>query len=305
MEQYLNEGKPLVSIIVITYNSELFIIETLNSAYAQDYNNIELIISDDYSSDGTIEICKNWLVEHKDRFIRAELITVKQNFGLPSNCNRGVKKSKGKWIKMIAGDDILMEDCISNGVSFINSCQGTSIFASNVVFFSGDYKTGRFKKSELEKNAFFKSPINSGEQFRTIIHENPIIAPAVFFSRSVFDNNNGFNEDIPYMEDYPFWIKILSNGIKIDLLPKVTVAYRLHENSISSFNDDRIFNNFYKKHYNFQIKYTFKYMNAIQRFNHSYVYFMKMLFDKIGMNQKKYTSFFHLLLKLNLLKYFN
>lgn len=52
---------PLVSVIVITYNSSKYVLETLNSVAAQTYDNIELIISDDCSKDNTVEICRNWL----------------------------------------------------------------------------------------------------------------------------------------------------------------------------------------------------------------------------------------------------
>ena len=58
--------KPLVSIIVITYNSAKYVLETLESAKNQTYQNIELIISDDCSIDNTVDICTRWLNENKD-----------------------------------------------------------------------------------------------------------------------------------------------------------------------------------------------------------------------------------------------
>jgi alpha-1,3-rhamnosyltransferase len=70
--------QPLVSIVVITYNSSDYVLETLESAKDQTYKNIELIISDDCSTDNTVEICKNWLEENKERFKHTELITVKK-----------------------------------------------------------------------------------------------------------------------------------------------------------------------------------------------------------------------------------
>ena len=82
---------PLVSIIVITYNSSKYVLETLESAKAQTYQNIELIISDDGSQDETVELCEKWLAENKDRFIDSQIITVEKNTGIPANCNRGVK----------------------------------------------------------------------------------------------------------------------------------------------------------------------------------------------------------------------
>lgn len=99
-------SQPLVSIIVITYNSSKYVLETLESARAQTYQNLELIVSDDASQYDTVEICQAWLEENGDRFVRAELVTVEENTGIPANCNRGVRKAKGEWVKLIAGNVI-------------------------------------------------------------------------------------------------------------------------------------------------------------------------------------------------------
>ena len=64
----MQEGNPLVSIIVITYNSSKYVLETLESAKAQTYQNIELIVTDDCSNDNTVEICRKWIEENKERF---------------------------------------------------------------------------------------------------------------------------------------------------------------------------------------------------------------------------------------------
>src|ERR1035437_2293826 len=91
--------QPLVSIIVITYNSSKFVLETLESAKAQTYRNIELIVTDDNSTDETVDICKKWIDENAVQFVRATLVLSKSNTGIPANINRGVNLAKGFWIK--------------------------------------------------------------------------------------------------------------------------------------------------------------------------------------------------------------
>ena len=110
--------QPLVSIIVITYNSSKYVLETLESAKAQTYQNIELIVSDDCSTDNTVEICREWIEKNKKRFLRTELITSEKNTGIPANCNRGVKAAQGEWVKLIAGDDILCNNCIEANIEY-------------------------------------------------------------------------------------------------------------------------------------------------------------------------------------------
>lgn len=123
---------PLVSVIVGTYNSSRFVIETLESIKAQTYVNIELIISDDCSADNTVALCENWLNENDNRFLGSKILTSENNSGIPANCNRGVKAARGDWVKLIAGDDFIsnkylmecMNDCINDeqtGIIYTNS----------------------------------------------------------------------------------------------------------------------------------------------------------------------------------------
>ena len=71
----MNKGYPLVSVIVITYNSSDFVIEALESIKAQTYTSIELIITDDCSSDRTVDICMNWIEQNRTFFANVILVT--------------------------------------------------------------------------------------------------------------------------------------------------------------------------------------------------------------------------------------
>jgi glycosyltransferase involved in cell wall biosynthesis len=148
----LEKNNPLVSIIVVTYNSSKYVLETLESAKAQTYQNIELIISDDASQDDTVQICKNWLLQNRERFVRTDLITVINNTGISANCNRGVNFSKGEWIKLIAGDDILMEKCISLNIYQVSQNKNIKIIFSNCQLFNVvDNKIMNLRSQPLEE----------------------------------------------------------------------------------------------------------------------------------------------------------
>ena len=70
-------NNPLVSIIVVTYNSSLYVRETLESAKRQSYRNLELIVTDDASKDDTVKICREWIENNKNRFVRFEYNFIK------------------------------------------------------------------------------------------------------------------------------------------------------------------------------------------------------------------------------------
>ena len=91
------EQQPLVSVVVITYNSSATVVETLESIKNQTYQNIELIVSDDYSNDNTIEITSEWLKKNSSRFEKSLLLRADHNAGTSANCNRGVRATSGLW----------------------------------------------------------------------------------------------------------------------------------------------------------------------------------------------------------------
>ena len=116
--------KPLVS--VVTFNSEKFVFDTLESVKGQTYQNIELIITDDSSTDNTVAICSKWISENKERFTGVRLITSDFNTGITANRNRGFFAANGDWIKHVDGDDLLLPSCVQDYVEFVLQLQHLS-----------------------------------------------------------------------------------------------------------------------------------------------------------------------------------
>jgi alpha-1,3-rhamnosyltransferase len=231
----LEQDLPLVSIIVITYNSSKYVLETLESAKAQTYQNIELIISDDSSQDDTVEICKNWVLENKKYFVRTELLTFNTNTGIPTNCNRGIIASNGHWIKLIAGDDILINNCIRFNIEFIINNPNCNILFS---------KCQIFKKVNDIQIHLYELPFNNQiscfdltakEQYKRLLVKNFIWnSPSSFISRKTLFQNGLFDKKYKFIEDLPFWLKITKNGTKLNFLNKTTVLYREAESVTNS-----------------------------------------------------------------------
>lgn len=272
---------PLVSIIVITYNSSKYVLETLESAKAQTYQNIELIISDDGSQDETVELCEKWLAENKERFVHSQIITVEQNTGIPANCNRGVKASHGEWIKLIAGDDAFIPLAIE---SFIAALDVTTSFIvqTNALIYNSDFVEenllGKFVNTVPSK--FFN--VHSSKQNRLLLTHTYLSAPAVFFNKKIFESLN-FDEDFPIIEDYPFWVKATMLGFKIDYLGVTTLKYRIHNNSVQTL-DKNVYQNFKKRN-----KTLIAIKNKLYGERYNFIY---QSFDKIRLEslRNKYSA---------------
>lgn len=222
--------KPLVSIIIITYNSSKYVLDTLESAKEQTYINTELIITDDGSSDNTLDICKKWIDLNGNAFKRVKLVTTNKNSGIPANCNRGVKAAKGEWIKLIAGDDILLPNCIDTFVNYTR-VERSSFYFSDFIYINESGTLNDLNSSSLLDMSFFK--LDEEEQYRKVLIGGVFIpAPTCFINRETLFEVGLFDEEIFLCEDYPMWIKVTKEGYKLTLVNEKTVKYRLNEEGV-------------------------------------------------------------------------
>lgn len=224
---------PLVSIIIITYNSARFVAETLESARRQTYKNIELIISDDHSSDNTADVCKRWIIENGQRFKRTEFISSEINSGIPANCNRGLTASKGEWIKFVAGDDIIHDNCIECLIKVAYELK-TDIIASRSQSFNNVFTRENFVQTrDLSNNQFFSKGITASQQFIMLLSYNYVDALSTIIKRELILSLGGFEERFRFIEDLPFWRKVTASGTKIMFCNQITGFYRIHGLGVS------------------------------------------------------------------------
>lgn len=252
------QTNPLVTIIVITYNSSKFVLETLDSAKYQSYQNIELIITDDGSTDNTVEICREWININNNSFINTELIAVKKNTGTSANCNRGVNLAKGKWIKIIAGDDILLSNCIHDNIEYIKLNNDISFLFSD--FFIIDNNSNVINKNNdlsLIPPNFKKS---SKKQYKELIYKRNFANGATaFFKTSTIKSIGGYDEEIPLLEDVVLWICATKSNYKLFYFPKKTIAYRIHSNSVQITKKKKGVNLYYESCMKAFVKYRLPY----------------------------------------------
>jgi glycosyltransferase involved in cell wall biosynthesis len=247
-------SNPLVSVIVITYNSNQYILATLESVKNQTYENLELIISDDGSKDDTINKCNTWLSKNSSRFRSVKLISVKENTGTPSNCNRGVKSSMGKWIKIIAGDDLLLDTCIETNVSFSQNGNLDFIF-SNIVKIDENGILLNYQ-SDFDRMYFKMFDTLTAKLQHAIYCRVPITinAPTWFINKDAIEKIGGFDEEYKILEDQTLIYKFLSAGLKISYANEITVKYRIHSASVVKSVNSTLAQDYSKCFYQYRFK---------------------------------------------------
>ncbi|WP_052399131.1 glycosyltransferase family 2 protein [Candidatus Francisella endociliophora] len=235
--------KPKVSVCIITYNSSDTVVELLNSILLQSYGpeNIELVISDDTSTDSTIKVIESWLNNHKAKFSNVILNINDENLGISKNFEKVLLLSTSNYIKSIAADDVLKIKALEIYMESI-SVTSSGIIFSRVERFS--YKDGKkiildIVPSSLQNINSFNN-LNAKTQFDRLFlkrkevsrQELFLCASSLFFKRSILKDIL----DAPKcrnLEDYPTWLFLL--GVKnkqIKILKDILVEYN-HGEGIS------------------------------------------------------------------------
>lgn len=229
----MNQGDKLVSVVVQAYNSSSTIIRTLDSIKSQTYPRIEIIISDDKSKDDTIDVVKQWIGQNESSFERIKLITTETNTGIPGSNNRALKEIKGTYAEFLAADDCLMDGAIEEYVRFCEQNENV-IPISEVELFSDDEVCDFSSVEKYCMNCYEFAKQNHDEQYRRLLIQNRIVAPAAsFYPVKILRSLNGFDEAYRWMEDYPMNLKLLKKGYRFGYLDKKLIRYRISGSSIT------------------------------------------------------------------------
>ena len=289
-----NQRLPLVSVIVITYNSSKFVLETLESIKNQTYRNLELIISDDSSTDNTVELCKEWIAKNQTRFSNFKLVVAEVNQGIPANCNRGVKNSNGEWIRIVGGDDALISDSIEKYIRFIddNGLRNVEVLHSNVERFTESFSDENRQPFQPLAHKKLNDPnLTAEEQFQVLLRTNTVLAGTLFIKRIVFEKVGLYDEGPRLWEDRPMLIKMTYNGIKLHYIDFPSLNYRRHTSSVqrtkksNKFLPDYIIikSSYYYKNYRHFLPFCERMVATIllQRI---------ILFDKLKLNKDRFIN---------------
>lgn len=203
------KSTPLISILLPCFNSQQWIGESLSSILKQSYNNIELLIYNDGSTDGTLDLINSFSKSSK----KIKLINSDSNKGIVIALNELVKVSQGSYIARMDADDIAHPDRLQKQIDFI-STSNTDLCGSWFTEIGGGPKrTTRWPTSHEAIEA-------------ALLFQNSICHPTVMAKRQVFDDfpyRNEFN----FAEDYDFFIRAIQK-YKFANIPEALLNYRRH-----------------------------------------------------------------------------
>lgn len=225
---------PLVSVAIIAYQSALTIEETLDSIADQTYRNIELIISDDGSTDGTVDIANNWLKNHQGRFVRTQIVSVEKNTGVTFNYIRAEANCQGTWIKNIDGDDKLIPTAIEDYIGYAKANPDVDIIYSRIKVFGISDNLASQYVTRYDFSFFDKTAAEKYEMAKNMC----IVPPMTAFINIEKVRSVGlrYDERIPMMEDRPYMLNAIRSGLNFGFLDKEVFLYRVRRDSLCNTN---------------------------------------------------------------------
>lgn len=220
-------GEPLVTVTIPMYNNERFIRQTIESILDQTYTNFELLIYDDNSTDGSYEIAASF----KDPRLR--VFKNERNLGPEGNWNRSINEVRGKYVKLVCGDDVLYPDCLEKQVAVFekNPCSGISLVCSQRTIIDPEGKS-LIKKINLVDKGRHKAVDVTRKLIR--MGTNILGEPACgLYPSSLLPYTHGYSARVPYTIDLEFWMQLLRLG-DLYMIDESLCAFRISDESWSS-----------------------------------------------------------------------
>ena len=206
-------NNPMVSIVLPTYNGEQFLAEAIQSCINQTYDNWELIVVDDASTDGAFEVI-DYFVKLDNRIL---VVRNHVNSGLPASLNVGFSHARGKYFTWTSDDNMFRDNALEVLVGELEMCPEIDIV------YAGFYYVDRYG-ARLHA-ASVKNIVHLGK--------GNVIGACFLYGNYVHQQLNGFAEDMQTVEDYDFWLRA-SNRFQFKELNQPLYYYRIHGGSLSA-----------------------------------------------------------------------
>lgn len=209
-----NSHTPVITVCVPCYNAAPYLRECIDSILSQSFNDFELLIVDDGSTDNSIDIIRSY----QDPRIRL----IENEHDYIGTINTLLIEARSKYIARMDADDIMFEDRLQSQYDYLESNPDIDILGGGMQFF-GDQKIECYPQTE------------GYITFDNMLEGCCIGHPCTMMVRDVINKYNiRYNPDYIYAEDYHFWMQCLQNGLRLKNLKKLLIKYRCYKTQVTS-----------------------------------------------------------------------
>ncbi len=208
--------RPKVSIVIPVYNGSNYLKEAVDSALAQTYGNVEVVVVNDGSND-------NGKTEAIAKFYGGRIrYFSKENGGVATALNAAVEKSTGEYISWLSHDDVYLPRKVEAQIDFLGSLKEDK--AKCVLY--GDYEF--IDKDSKHMNTVRISDIPPDQFVYALILSHPIGGCTTLIPKSCFDAVGMFDERLRTTQDYDMWFRMALHGYRFIRVPEALVQSRVH-----------------------------------------------------------------------------
>ncbi len=219
--------EPLVSVVIPSYNHARFIGDAISSVEHQTYGNIELVVIDDGSNDGSVRIIEKQLSETR---LSRVVFRAHPNVGAATTIDRGITLSSGEYVAILNSDDVFAPHRIATLLQRVMPNQDVFLF-SGVTFCDRDDRTIDVDGAD-PRIAWYKHALRIGSAtptagFGLLAQSLTVSTSNFFFGRALFDKLGGFNNQLPQAHDWDFVLRVL-RYTEPRFIPDELLRYRYH-----------------------------------------------------------------------------
>lgn len=210
---------PKVSVIMPAYNAEAYIKEAMDSILCQSFSDLELIVINDCSADGTEALIRSYDDE------RIVYLKNEKNLGVAATLNKGLAVARGAYIARMDSDDIAMPERLRLQVDFLDQHPDYAICGSSLTVFG-----------ENQENRAFPYPETDGEIRANLIFNSPFAHPSILMRSQMLERcGRYYDEKYEKAEDFELWYRLLLCGKGYNF-PQPLLRYRHHGKQVRTAN---------------------------------------------------------------------
>jgi len=215
--------RPFISVVIPTYNSENFIAKTLETLYSQTYNNYEVIVSDDGSTDNTVDVVRSFFLQNSSR---KKALLINKHEGPGAARNKGIKSASGDWISFLDSDDLWNHNKLESTVGYILKNDDIDLVCHSLIAIDGS------KENLMDPSKYFNNKINP---FLSMYRENCLYTSALTIKKDILYQAGLFDNKLLSAQDYDLWLRLgLINKIKMGFIEEALSKHIIREGNISS-----------------------------------------------------------------------
>ncbi len=215
----IQKALPAISVLMSVHNGERYLKESVESILTQTFTDFEFIIIDDASIDTTANILESFA--QKDP--RIIVIRNGQNLGLTKSLNKGLNLARAEYVARMDADDISLPERLQIQKDFLDHNPHIVCVGSSTIIID-----------EHSKKLGIKKPPTNPELLRFhMMLKNQMTHSSVMFRKESILSEGGYNEQLPYTQDYDLWSRLLMAGKNMANIEEALVTYRSHAGAIT------------------------------------------------------------------------